>query len=116
MPFNNKRLFEISGLIPYCPVCEYRYKPLEARLLDEKEDICLIYINCKRCRASLLALIVDNQLGVSSFCLVTDLNMNEVMKFKDSAAISVDEVLELHSALKNKEFLKNLNKHEENYN
>jgi hypothetical protein len=108
MPLNNKRLFEMSGLIPYCPLCEHRYTPLEARLLDEKDDVCLMYVSCKKCRISLLALVIDNQIGVSSFCLVTELSMDDVIKFKDSSAISPDEVLELHDALQDNVFVNKL--------
>lgn len=89
-------------LITHCPVCNLRFNPLEARVLEEGEDSHLVYIKCRHCQAAILALIVAGNLGISSIGLVTDLAGDDVLKFKSAKAISCDDVIEAHQFL-NKE-------------
>lgn len=89
-------------LITHCPVCNLRYDPLEARILEEEANAHLVYIKCRSCQATVLAVIVTNNLGISSVGLITDLNGDDILKFKSAEAISCDDVLEAHQLL-NKE-------------
>lgn len=86
-------------LISYCPLCETSYNPQAARVLGEKEDSHLLHIQCGRCANSIIALVLISPVGVSSVGLVTDLGFDEVNRFKDAAAISTDDVIEVHDLL-----------------
>lgn len=86
-------------LITHCPVCSQRYDPLEARILEEGENAHLVYISCRDCKSSILAVIVANNMGISSLGLITDLSSDNVMDFKSSKSISVDDVIEVHQLL-----------------
>lgn len=86
-------------LITHCPVCNLRYDPLEARILEEGENAHLVYINCKDCRSAILAVIVANNMGISSLGLITDLSADDVINLKTVKPISVDDVIEVHQKL-----------------
>ncbi len=86
-------------LVSHCPVCHYHYNPLEAKILDENETAHLIYVKCGRCKSAIVALILANSFGISSVGLVTDLDSQEVNKFRESAKISGDDVLATYELL-----------------
>ncbi|MFA5021567.1 MAG: hypothetical protein WC508_00590 [Patescibacteria group bacterium] len=92
-------------LITHCPVCNVRYNPLEAKVLEEGDNAHLIYIKCKVCRAAILALIITNSLGVSSLGLITDLDTDDVLKFRSAKPISCDDVIEIHQLLSKQKVL-----------
>jgi hypothetical protein len=98
----NESLKVISS---YCPVCNSRYNPIEAKILEEKDDVHLIHIRCRHCQVAILALVMVNSMGVSSVGLVTDLASDEVVKFKNVAPITVDDVIEIHQVLNDKKVL-----------
>jgi len=84
-------------LITHCPVCNQRYDPLEARILEEGDNAHLVYISCRDCRSAILAVIVANNMGISSLGLITDLSADDVMNFKSDTPVSVDDVIEVHN-------------------
>ena len=87
-------------IISQCPVCRTSYNPLESAVIDEADSYHLLYIKCRRCHASVLALVMTNVFGLSSLGLVTDLDKHEVLRLKEAESISADEVLDFHEALK----------------
>ena len=97
------RLFNLFGdnptLITHCPICNLRYDPLEAKILEEGKNAHLVYIHCRHCQSAILAVIVTNNLGVSSVGLITDLNGEDVLRFKKAKPISCDDVIEVHQFL-----------------
>lgn len=91
--------------ITNCPVCQIRYEPLEARILDESDNSHLVYVKCQHCQSAVLAVLLTNQLGVSSIGLITDLSSDDVMLLKDSKPITIDEVIEAHEFLNSQKVL-----------
>lgn len=91
------RFFE-EGLryITNCPLCHSRYRPFEARIIQENDEAHLIHIQCKKCTGSVVALIMTSAMGVTSFGLVTDFLPHEVMKFGTGDPITTDDVLDLY--------------------
>ena len=96
---------ETPTLITHCPVCNLRYDPLEAKVLEEGEDAHLVYIKCRHCQAAILALVVASSLGISSIGLITDLSGDDVLKFKATKSISCDDVIEVHQLLSKEKVL-----------
>jgi hypothetical protein len=97
------QLFEDNAehlrVITACPICNARYHSGELRILEEKTDAQLVHVQCRKCRASVLAVVLANHLGVSSVGLVTDLSGDDVLKFRRQPTISIDDVLDLHCRL-----------------
>ncbi|MBN1778905.1 MAG: hypothetical protein JW816_01670 [Candidatus Buchananbacteria bacterium] len=83
----------------YCPVCNSKYNPVEAKILEERNDSHLIHIKCRNCSASIVALVIVGNMGVSSIGMVTDLQSDEVLKFKSSRPVTADEVLDFHQTI-----------------
>lgn len=83
-------------IISTCPVCGMRYNSAEIILLAEKEDKHFVYIKCKKCQTSVIALILANNFGISSMGLVTDLTGEDVMKFKKLPAVNINDVIDAH--------------------
>lgn len=88
-------------LVSYCPVCETRYNPMEARMLGEDGDTHLLHIRCHKCTNQVLALVLVNQVGVSSIGVITDLSFDDVMRFKSADKITVDDVIKTHTCFEN---------------
>ena len=86
-------------LISHCPVCGIKFNPLEAKVIREGNSAHLIYIKCRHCQASLLALISAGNLGISSVGLVSDLSSEDAVKFQDFPNVSFDDVIEAHQYL-----------------
>jgi hypothetical protein len=86
-------------LVSFCPLCEAHYNPMEAQIVGEADDSHLLHITCRKCQNSIIALVLISSGGVSSVGLVTDLNFDDVLKFRDAADISDDDVLEAHGML-----------------
>ncbi len=66
-------------------------------MINETETAHLLYIKCRQCHAAILALVMANQMGVSSIGVITDLDSYEVTRFEQ--AISGDDVLDIHESI-----------------
>ena len=93
-------------MVTYCPVCRSRYNPLEAKVVDENASAHLLHVRCKRCHSAILALILTNPFGISSVGLVTDLDSQEIGRFKEAVSITEDDVLNLYQYLHQEKELK----------
>lgn len=96
-------------LISHCPICNAKHNILKAKVLEEKKGSHLIHVTCDKCKSSIIALVLSNPLGISSIGLVTDLDSEEVLKFKEGKNITPDEIIEFHKKLEKREnFIKKL--------
>ncbi|MBU1164954.1 hypothetical protein KKA15_05360 [Patescibacteria group bacterium] len=93
---------ESIKIISFCPVCNAKYNPVEAKVLEEKEEAHLLHITCKKCQSNVVALILTSNLGISSMGIVTDLNSEDVLKFKSSKAVDADDVINIYKILQTK--------------
>ena len=90
---------ESLRLVSFCPICNTHYNPLTAQILEEREDAHLVHAVCRKCDSSIVALVLTGGLGISSVGLVTDLNGQEVLKFRNVGAIHANDVIEAHQLL-----------------
>lgn len=96
----NKNIIENSlKLVKNCPVCSTKYTEKSAEVASEIESGYLMYFSCKKCSSSLLAQVVEVPFGLIGSAMLTDLELNEVLKFKNSEKVSVDDVLEVYQEL-----------------
>jgi len=82
-----------------CPVCSNRYNPVEIKVLAEKNNSHLIYIKCRKCQASVLAVMMFGNLGVTSVGMITDLSSDDILRLASTKAVDTDDVLEMHQFL-----------------
>lgn len=90
---------ESLRLVSFCPICSTHYNPLTAQILEEREDAHLVHAVCRKCGSSIVALVLTGGLGISSVGLVTDLNGQEVLKFRGMNAVGTDDVIVAHQLL-----------------
>jgi hypothetical protein len=83
-------------LVSFCPVCETRYTPIEARLLGEQGETHLLHVQCRKCQHSILALVLVNHVGASSVGLLTDLSYEDVVRVRSGQQIHLDDVIDTH--------------------
>ncbi len=93
-----------SELLANCPLCNAKYKPREARILDEEMGKHLLHLECRECGNAVLALFRVNAEGLCSVGMVTDLTAEDALRFKDAPGISADDVIGLHELLKEDKF------------
>jgi len=95
-------------LIAYCPLCDASITPQKAKIVESRDDLHLVHIQCQKCQGYILALMLKTAGGLSSIGLITDLNFNDVFKFKDGQKIEADEVLKIYQALNKKDIVKQI--------
>ena len=83
----------------FCPVCDTRFNPMEARALGEDGDTHLFHVRCRKCANSILTLVMVNHAGVSSVGLVTDMSFEDVMRLREARKVTSDDVLKTHEWL-----------------
>ncbi len=97
--FNGQFLSRFNSgtrLISNCPLCQSIYQPASTRVLIAREDAHLVHIKCGQCDCAIVAVIVNNLMGISSIGLLTDLTPEDVLKFRSTDSVSADDVIELH--------------------
>ncbi|MBI5794520.1 hypothetical protein HZA87_05595 [Candidatus Uhrbacteria bacterium] len=83
-------------LVSFCPVCETRYNPMEARALAGIGETQLLHVQCRKCQNAILAIVHVNQVGASSVGLLTDLSYEDVVRFRSQSVVKIDDVIETH--------------------
>lgn len=91
------------SLVTHCPVCNFRFDPIEAKIIEEGKKVHLVHITCRHCQSAIMALIIASGLGISSVGLITDLNIEDILKFKNKPAITSDDVINFHQFINKKE-------------
>ena len=86
-------------LLAYCPVCRTKYDFFQAKIIEEREESYLVFIQCKKCRSGIVALLLNNMYGISSIGLVTDLSYEDAVKFIKDRNCDYDDVIEIHKLL-----------------
>lgn len=86
-------------LVSYCPLCEARHQPTQARILAKDGETRLVHVTCKKCGGATLALVMQNDAGASTVGVVTDLSHDDVLRFQEGRRVSTDDVIEVHEAL-----------------
>lgn len=84
-----------------CPVCNTMYDLQKFRIIAEHEQNVLTYIQCANCGSALLSMMTAGQQGLHAVGLVTDLQLEEIVKFERGGPISSDDVIDMHALLEN---------------
>lgn len=79
-----------------CSVCESTLDPRKTIILEEKDQKTTAHITCPKCNSAAMIFISNNQAGILSIGIATDLDSSEVHEKFRSTAISADEMLDLY--------------------
>ncbi|MFA5135180.1 MAG: hypothetical protein WC505_05370 [Patescibacteria group bacterium] len=82
-----------------CPVCGSMYDFGHLEVLQEEDGATLMYIKCTVCLSAALSIIAFGSFGLKVATALTDLEQEEVLRFKEQRPIGSEEVLELHEML-----------------
>ncbi len=96
--FNPNQLLRLNAR---CPVCNTVYDLQKLRILGEREQQVLAYIDCGTCSTALLSILSMNPNGMTARGLVTDLTVEEVVESEAWRMVGSDDVLDLHEVLEN---------------
>ncbi len=81
-----------------CGKCNKHYDPGHINILGHQDDVWFFSVYCSTCQSQgLVAALIKN--GKTSN-VITDLSAFELAKFTKSSKISSDDILEMHSFLK----------------
>jgi hypothetical protein len=87
-----------------CPVCNTMYDLQKFKILAERDQNVLTYIQCSHCGSALLSVLSMSPHGLQAVGLVTDLTSDEVTQFGQQSVVSSNDVLNLHQSLEDDQF------------
>ncbi|MFQ6015602.1 MAG: hypothetical protein ACE5NP_09180 [Anaerolineae bacterium] len=89
--------------VPHCFICQRNYEPDDIQVvasLEGKEiSRYAISLSCPKCHGVQMAFAVTQKLSAPQ--IIMDPTPNEWQKFADMPSISMDDVLDVHRALRN---------------
>lgn len=83
-----------------CSVCNHKHETTKALLLEEQDGQTTFHLTCASCGVSTVVFVSTSQFGVVSMGILTDLEDDEVRSLFGNEAISSDQVLDVHTFLK----------------
>ncbi len=84
-------------ILTACPLCQANYNPLKTQIMAERDDAHLLYLECRQCGSSVVAVVTTGSAGLSSVGAVTDLSSHEVIAFQEKPEVTTDDVVELYA-------------------
>lgn len=86
-------------MLAHCPLCQTAYHAAAVRLLGEKGTTRLFHCTCERCGHAVLAVVLETSGSVSSMGLVTDMEVQDAIRFQGLPPVSSDDCIAIHRAL-----------------
>lgn len=96
MPPNPNHLIRFNAR---CPVCEQTYDMQHLRILGERDQQVLTYIDCANCSTAMLSILSISPQGMTAQGAVTDLTPEEVIDSEELKPVSAEDVLLIHQYL-----------------
>lgn len=87
-------------IITNCPMCDFKYDKENIKIIDKKDGLITVYLNCQKCKSSMVMAIMTGVLGITSVSMMTDINEDDLKNIENSR-VEYDDVLEMHKFLKN---------------
>jgi len=104
--FDFKKVIEWLGHILKCPICGHKYNLDQTQVIESTHNELLdgarilIHSDCNKCKSSVMFNIEINGPEIFSVGMITDLTQKDSKKFKNTKAISANEVIKMHKGLK----------------
>lgn len=80
-----------------CTSCGQNYEMRDVKILGNHQDLYFLQVSCSSCHSHFLITAVIND---KSPDIISDLTNAEFTKFKNAGALNTDDVLDMHSYLK----------------
>jgi transcription elongation factor Elf1 len=81
-----------------CTSCGQNYQMHDVKILGNHQDLYFLQVSCSSCHSRFLITAVINQ--SSNPDIISDLTDAEFAKFKNARVLNADDVLDMHSFLK----------------
>jgi hypothetical protein len=96
-------------LLQKCPVCGENYNHLKVKLLEANDSYILSYFKCQKCESGVAMKAIFMPTGMIGQAVLTDLEVDEIMKFKNKESITSSDVLYMYDVIKSeKDILKEI--------
>lgn len=82
-----------------CPLCGHIYDLQRLKILGERDQQILAYIDCGHCSTGMVSILSVSPNGMTAQGLVTDLSPEEIVDAQDVTPVGHDDVLEIHERL-----------------
>lgn len=93
-------LDEGNHIISRCPLCNAGYRMEDAQMVEATDDSSMVYVECPRCKSSIVAVVAMSGMGMVSLGMVTDMTREDVERFRMAPSVSSNELLEMIQLLK----------------
>ena len=85
-----------ADFLARCSVCDSDLDPSLTIILEEGEQKTTAHVTCPNCSSASIVFLSDNQAGLLSVGVATDLDSSEVRDKFRIGPISADEIIDLH--------------------
>lgn len=89
-------------MLAHCPMCQSAYEPSEIRLIGEKGTTRLFHCTCGSCKHAVLAVVLEAAGSTSSVGLMTDMELQDALRFQQAGPVTTDECIAFHQLLETK--------------
>ena len=86
-------------ILAHCPMCQATYAGSAVQLLGERGTTRLFHCTCERCGHAVLAVVLESAGALSSIGLVTDMEVQDALRFQGLLPITTDDCISLHRLL-----------------
>jgi hypothetical protein len=96
-------LEDANHIVSRCPLCNAVYRMEDAQVIETSDDSSMVYVECGRCKSSIVAVVAMSGMGMVSLGMVTDMTREDVERFHTSPSMSSNELLEMIQLLQRKD-------------
>ena len=75
----------------------------DAYTLESTDEASMIFIECARCKSSIVAVVAMSGMGIVSLGMVTDMTKEDIERFRSAPSMNSNELLELIQLLQRKD-------------
>ncbi len=91
---------EYDRIIPQkCPICSSKRENLSYEPVGSDKNRTAIYVSCEKCLASIVFFITQNEMGIMTVGVLTDVNSQEAKNFFGAMSVSDNDVIDIHEYL-----------------
>jgi hypothetical protein len=96
----DKKQFFLDSVAKFCDKCGTLYLPEDVNIIQNTGVSAIIHFSCHSCKSKNIATFVS-PLGISNRVPVnTDLTVGEIKKFANRNEVSLEDILEVYTYLK----------------
>jgi hypothetical protein len=89
-------------MVPKCPMCDFKYEKDDIKMVDKKDGLINLHLSCRRCKSSVVMIVITGALGVTSISMITDATERDLGRMKGNS-VRYDDVLEMHRFFQSKD-------------